>query len=76
MSVAPKAVGPVFCKAFNSTFGGRRYTPGHRLGTGQVYCKYTYRKSPILVVGTVFADKRSMGRAFCSLYHPAGWRRS
>lgn len=75
MSVSPKVLGPAFCRSFNSGFRGRRYYAGANLGTGFEYCKYSYSKSGYSIVGAVFADKRSSGRAFCTVWHPAGWKR-
>jgi hypothetical protein len=75
MSVSPKVVGPAFCGAFNGAFGGRRFAVGRKLGTGRAYCRYELKKSGYTIVAAVFADKKSTGRAFCSVYHPAGWKR-
>ena len=75
MAISPKSAGPLFCKAFNLGFKGRRYPAGTRLGTGRRYCGYRFRESRVLVLGTVFADKKSMGQAFCAIYHPKGWKR-
>jgi hypothetical protein len=76
MTVSPKNVGSLFCRSFNGGFRGRRYASGQKLGTGQAYCRFALKKPGYSIVGVVFADKKSTGRAFCKIYHPAGWKRS
>lgn len=76
MTVSPKGVGPTFCSAFNGGFRGKRFPAGKKLGTGTAYCRYKLKQSGYVVVGAVYADKKSTGQAFCKIYHPSGWKRS